>query len=158
MDTAQTRTLAALALLAVLWPPLAHAQEPEEEMSDEELEELDALMEDEEDGEATGGEGGDEDGELTAEELEELDEVEDVPGNDRLKPITVYYSPEDIAKEGGSTQVLDEERLQELEQDDIHSVLMTVPGVYVRQEDGFGLRPNIGIRGSGLDRSARVVR
>jgi len=157
VDTAQTRTLAALALLAVLWPPLAHAQEPEEEMSDEELEELDALMEDEEDGEATGGEGGDEDGELTAEELEELDEVEDVPGNDRLKPITVYYSPEDIAKEGGSTQVLDEERLQELEQDDIHSVLMTVPGVYVRQEDGFGLRPNIGIRGANSERSKKVT-
>ena len=36
-------------------------------------------------------------------------------------------------------------------------VLKQVPGVYSRGEDGFGLRPNIGIRGVSPDRSKKVT-
>ena len=32
-----------------------------------------------------------------------------------------------------------------------------MPGVYARGEDGFGLRPNIGIRGVNPDRSKKVT-
>ena len=34
---------------------------------------------------------------------------------------------------------------------------MQVPGVYIRQEDGVGLRPNLGIRGGNPDRSKKLT-
>jgi Fe(3+) dicitrate transport protein len=57
----------------------------------------------------------------------------------------------------GSAHVIDTEELQTFVNSDVLRVLRTVPGVYVQEEEGFGLRPNIGIRGSGLDRSARIA-
>ena len=62
--------------------------------------------------------------------------------------------PEDVP---GSAHLIDQEALAVFLQSDVMRVLRTVPGVYLQEEDGYGLRPNIGIRGSGLDRSARVA-
>ncbi|HXG63089.1 MAG TPA: TonB-dependent receptor [Planctomycetota bacterium] len=47
--------------------------------------------------------------------------------------------------------------LERTEYDDIHRVLRQVPGVHLREEDGYGLRPNIGIRGTSTERSAKVT-
>ena len=57
----------------------------------------------------------------------------------------------------GSAHVVDEEELERHEYNDVHRVLAPVPGVYVRGEDGYGLRPNIGLRGANSDRSAKVT-
>jgi Fe(3+) dicitrate transport protein len=57
----------------------------------------------------------------------------------------------------GSAHVLSDEDLQRFELDDIHKLLAQVPGVYVRGEDGYGLRPNIGMRGVDPNRSAKIV-
>jgi Fe(3+) dicitrate transport protein len=57
----------------------------------------------------------------------------------------------------GSAHVLRREHLDRQRYDDPHQILMAVPGVYVRGEDGFGLRPNIGIRGAASDRSKKLT-
>lgn len=62
-----------------------------------------------------------------------------------------------LTEEGGSAHVLRNEQLRRYGYDDPHSVFLSVPGVYVRTEDGFGLRPNIGIRGANSDRSKKIT-
>ncbi|MFT4979897.1 MAG: sterol desaturase/sphingolipid hydroxylase (fatty acid hydroxylase superfamily), partial [Myxococcota bacterium] len=58
----------------------------------------------------------------------------------------------------GSAHRIEEETLQQYEFNNIERVLsMSVPGVNTRNEDGFGLRPNIGIRGANSDRSAKIT-
>ena len=58
---------------------------------------------------------------------------------------------------GGSVTVINREELDRFHYDDVHQVLPTVPGVYVRGEDGMGLRPNIGLRGVSSDRSKKIT-
>ena len=74
-----------------------------------------------------------------------------------LDNVTIIGRQSDIADIPGSAHVIDQEELATFMQSDVMRVLRTVPGVYVQEEEGFGLRPNIGIRGSGLDRSSRIA-
>ncbi len=88
--------------------------------------------------------------------------AQEVPENrlsdDRiLDEVTIISQRRDPADIPGSAHLIGQEELKTYLQSDVMRVLRTVPGVYVQEEDGFGLRPNIGIRGSGLDRSARVA-
>ena len=76
---------------------------------------------------------------------------------DVLDTVTIIGKKTDVADVPGSAHVIDTEELQTFVNSDILRVLRTVPGVYIQEEEGFGLRPNIGIRGSGLDRSARIA-
>ncbi len=57
----------------------------------------------------------------------------------------------------GAAHTVSTVELERFERDDVHKILASVPGVYVRQEDGFGLRPNIGMRGAAAERSAKVT-
>ncbi|MEM6791096.1 MAG: TonB-dependent receptor [Myxococcota bacterium] len=63
-------------------------------------------------------------------------------------------NPERVA---GSAHRVGEEALERREDDNAHRILARIPGVYVRGEDGFGLRPNIGLRGGNSDRSSKVT-
>ncbi|MBM4358401.1 MAG: TonB-dependent receptor [Deltaproteobacteria bacterium] len=57
----------------------------------------------------------------------------------------------------GSAYKVGKEELERYEDDNVHRTLMRVPGVYVRDEDGYGLRPNIGMRGASSDRSKKIT-
>jgi Fe(3+) dicitrate transport protein len=57
----------------------------------------------------------------------------------------------------GSVHVISQKTLERYKYDDAAAALQLVPGVYVRQEDGIGLRPNIGIRGALSDRSKKLT-
>lgn len=74
-----------------------------------------------------------------------------------IDTVTIIGHRGDVADVPGSAHVIDSEALEVFIENDIMRVLRAVPGVYLQEEEGFGLRPNIGIRGSGLDRSARIA-
>ena len=76
----------------------------------------------------------------------------------QLAPVTVIAaSPDDVFAQPGSVHLVSEEELEKRNYDNPDSLLVQVPGVYVRTEDGFGLRPNIGMRGANSDRSKKVT-
>ena len=77
--------------------------------------------------------------------------------SDLLDSIVVTASGDDADRAGGSVRRLDAEDLRTFSYGDINRTLRRIPGVSLQEEDGLGLRPNIGIRGSGTDRSARIV-
>lgn len=58
---------------------------------------------------------------------------------------------------GASSMFLDKKALSKLETNDINQILYSVPGVQIQQEDGYGLRPNIGMRGTGVERSSKIT-
>ncbi|MET0283671.1 MAG: TonB-dependent receptor, partial [Polyangiales bacterium] len=62
-----------------------------------------------------------------------------------------------IARLAGSAHVITDKQLQRFEYDDPTVALLNTPGLYVRTEDGMGLRPNIALRGVNPDRSKKVT-
>jgi Fe(3+) dicitrate transport protein len=74
-----------------------------------------------------------------------------------IEVIEIIGSQEDAKEIAGSASVITEEELEVYEYTDIHKILSNVPGVNFRPEEGYGLRPNISIRGTYADRSGKVT-
>lgn len=73
-----------------------------------------------------------------------------------VEKITIVGHKEDPTKATGSAYVVSEKELQKFEFTNVHSILRSVPGVYVREEDGQGTFPRVGIRASSSGRSDRI--
>ena len=74
-----------------------------------------------------------------------------------LEQVVIIGSKDEARTMSGSAFVIDEAELEKFQYTDIHRILRQVPGVYVQQEEGYGLRPNIGIRGAGGSRSEKIT-
>jgi Fe(3+) dicitrate transport protein len=57
----------------------------------------------------------------------------------------------------GSEAFIGEEELARHAHTDVQRILRRVPGIYLQDEEGYGLRPNIGLRGTGVERSQKVT-
>ncbi len=57
----------------------------------------------------------------------------------------------------GSAQVIDAATLEESRVFNVNEALRKVPGLHVREEEGVGLRPNIGMRGQNPTRSTKTL-
>ena len=57
----------------------------------------------------------------------------------------------------GSATVIDADILTEARVFTVNEALRKVPGVFARDEEGFGLRPNLGVRGLNPTRSGKVL-
>lgn len=71
--------------------------------------------------------------------------------------ILVVGTAEDADTIPGSSTIVDESDLKRTRPLNVNDALRLVPGVFVRDEEGAGMRPNIGIRGLNPIRSTKVL-
>jgi Fe(3+) dicitrate transport protein len=74
-----------------------------------------------------------------------------------LEEFVIIGSREDARQLAGSGVVVSAEQISNEVATDINQLLKTVPGIYIREEEGMGLRPNIGIRGATSERSSKIT-
>jgi Fe(3+) dicitrate transport protein len=74
-----------------------------------------------------------------------------------VETVTIYGSATSAQAATGAAQYIGEEELAKFVYSDIQRVIRQIPGVSVQVEDGYGLRPNISIRGVATERSGRIT-
>lgn len=73
--------------------------------------------------------------------------------------VDVVGDPSLVDKIPGSAYVVGRQEMEKMKlaTSDVHQMLRQIPGLNIQEEDGYGLRPNIGMRGSGSDRSSKIT-
>ncbi len=74
-----------------------------------------------------------------------------------IEEVTIVGERSDGSQITGAAQYLGPDDLEELVHADIQRIVRDLPGVSVQVEDGYGLRPNISIRGVATERSGRIT-
>jgi Fe(3+) dicitrate transport protein len=77
----------------------------------------------------------------------------------KLSRITVTGGALAAGEVPGAADVIAGEELEQAKGavDDVNRVLRRIPGINLIEEDGYGLRPNIGFRGAASERSANIT-
>lgn len=79
------------------------------------------------------------------------------PSSEPLEEVITIGSREAVDSITGSAHYIGEDTLDKFEYSDIQRISREVPGVSIQVEDGYGLRPNISIRGVATERSGRIT-
>ncbi len=74
-----------------------------------------------------------------------------------VESVTIIGTKKDVKDLAGSGAVISNEDLEKTMDTDIAKILSAIPGMYMRTEEGYGLRPNISIRGTAIERSGKVT-
>jgi Fe(3+) dicitrate transport protein len=88
--------------------------------------------------------------EKTLDSIQKLDEV--------IISTSAIFGNKYVAKHRtGSAYYVSSKELKRFNFSDVNRVLGSVPGVTIYEEDGFGLRPNISLRGTSPERSSKIT-
>ena len=74
-----------------------------------------------------------------------------------IEELLILGTKAEKQKLAGSGMRIDAESIEKQAYTDLNQLISMSPGVYVREEDGYGLRPNIGIRGATAERSQKIT-
>ena len=75
----------------------------------------------------------------------------------QIEEITIVGSASNAKQMAGAATFIGPDRLEAFHHSDIQKVLREVSGISLQIEDGYGLRPNISIRGVATERSSRIT-
>lgn len=88
--------------------------------------------------------------EISLDSVQQLDQI-------IISSATIFGNKYVAKNRTGSAYYLSPKELQKFSFTDINKALRSVPGVSIYEEDGFGLRPNISLRGTSPERSAKIT-
>lgn len=74
-----------------------------------------------------------------------------------LDAISVIGSKQNLEQLPGSGSYVDAAEILDFSYDDLNQVIRRIPGVYIRQEDGYGLFPNVSLRGVSTTRNSKIT-
>ena len=83
--------------------------------------------------------------------------AEEAPPSDIDREVIIVGGYQEAYETAGSAHFIGPEELLKFNYSDIQDIVREVPGVSVQLEDGYGLRPNLSIRGTPTERSSRIT-
>ncbi|MGY8897933.1 MAG: TonB-dependent receptor family protein [Paraglaciecola sp.] len=83
--------------------------------------------------------------------------AQETPNNKAIETVTIYGNQLKAQEATGAAQYIGEQDLEKFAYTDIQRIIRQAPGVSLQVEDGYGLRPNISIRGVATERSGRIT-